>query len=178
MNRISRVALVLAAAVALATTAFAQMPPTPGPEHEILKRDVGTWDFTLEMTIPGMGPLTMNGTETNTLMAGRWLLGEFKGEVMGTTLEGHGIRGWDPDKKAYVGVSVDSMSTSFSQSETTYDEKTNTLKGTSESQNPMGGRSKSRVESTWPTPETRVMKIWGPDATAEPTMKITYTRRK
>ena len=27
--------------------------PTPGPEHEMLKKDVGTWDATVEMF---MGP--------------------------------------------------------------------------------------------------------------------------
>lgn len=178
MNRLLRLAALLAVAVAFASAASAQMPPVPGPEHEVLKKDVGTWDFTMEMTVPGMGPLTMSGTETNTLLAGRWLVAETKGEVMGMTFEGRGMSGWDPDKKAYVGVWADSMSTSFNQSESTYDEKTNTLKGSTETANPAGGRSKSRTEATWPTADTRVVRIWGPDAGAEPTMKITYTKRK
>jgi hypothetical protein len=75
-------------------------------------------------------------------------------------------------------VWADSMSTSFNQSESTYDAKTNTLKGSTETANPAGGRSRSRTEATWPTADTRVVKIWGVEAFAEPTMKITYTKRK
>ena len=35
--------------------AAAQMPPppTPGPEHAILKEDVGTWDASIELVMPG-----------------------------------------------------------------------------------------------------------------------------
>ena len=88
----------------LAVPALAQAPPMPGPEHEILKRDAGTWDVVMEMQFPGMPPMTMYGTETSTLLAGRWLVTEFRGEMMGMTFEGQGISGWDPAKKAYVGV--------------------------------------------------------------------------
>jgi len=45
--------------LALAAPALAQMPPmpTPGPEHETLKKDVGTWDATVEMFMaPGAPP--------------------------------------------------------------------------------------------------------------------------
>ena len=45
----------LALALCVATPALAQAPPVPqpGPEHEMLKKDVGTWDATVEMF---MGP--------------------------------------------------------------------------------------------------------------------------
>lgn len=162
----------------LAVPAIAQGPPMPGPEHEVLKRDAGTWDVVLEMQVPGMGPMTMTGTETSTLVAGRWLVTEFRGEMMGTTFEGRGIAGWDPAKKAYVGVWADSMSTSLSQSESTYDAATNVMKGWMEMPDPSGGKTKAPTEEAWPTPDTRLIKVFGPDGSAEPTMKMTYTRRK
>lgn len=165
-------------ALALAAAAFAQSPPMPGPEHELLKKDVGVWDCVLEMTIPGAPPMTMNGVETNTLVAGRWLVSEFKGEMMGQVFEGRGITGWDPAKMAYTGVWVDSMATSISVAESTLDAATSTLKGWMEMPDPAGGKSKAKTEATWPTPETRLVKVFGPDGSAEPFMKMTYTKRK
>lgn len=48
-----------------AASALAQPPvPQPGPEHDVLKRDVGAWDVTMEMTAPGMPPFQMTGVET------------------------------------------------------------------------------------------------------------------
>jgi len=150
----------------------------PGPEHEILKRDAGVWDVVMEMQFPGMQPMTMNGTETSTLLAGRWLVTEFRGEIMGMTFEGRGLGGWDPEKKAYVGVWADSMSTSLSHSESTHDAATNTMKGWMEMADPSGGKSKARTEQTWPTADTRVVKVFGADGSPEPVMKMTYTKRK
>jgi hypothetical protein len=164
-------------ALAFAAPALAQGPPMPGPEHEILKRDVGVWDVVMDMNIPGMGPFTMTGVETNTLMSGRWVITEFKGEAMGMAFENRGITGWDPDKKAYVGVWADTMGTSLNTSEGTYDAATNTLKGSMDTAGPMG-RARMRSEATWPTPDTRLVKVFSPDGGAEPFMKITYTKRK
>lgn len=169
--------LVPALVLAFAAAAFAQGPPMPGPEHEVLKKDVGVWDVVMEMSFPGMGPMTMTGVETNTLLSGRWLVTEFKGEVMGMGFESHGITGWDPEKAAYVTASADTMSTSINTGEATHDAATSTLKGWMETSGPMG-KSKSRTEATWPTADTRLVKVFGPDGSPEPFMKITYTKRK
>lgn len=176
MKAAARLAPVLT--MALAGAAFAQGPPMPGPEHEILKRDVGVWDTVMEMSFPGAPPMTMMGVETNTLLSSRWLISEFRGEIMGQAFEGRGMTGWDPEKKAYVAVWADSMSTSINQGESTHDAATNTAKGWMETASPMGGRSRSRTEASWPTADTRVVKIFGPDGSTEPFMKMTYTRRK
>jgi hypothetical protein len=115
-------ALRLAPALTLlfAAGALAQAPPVPGPEHEILKRDVGVWDVVVEMLFPGAPPMTMSGVETNTLVAGRWLVSEFRAEMMGQAFEGRGITGWDPGKKVYTGVWVDSMGTSLNLAEASH----------------------------------------------------------
>ena len=43
-----------------------EMPlPKPGPEHEILKQDVGTWDGSIEMKEPGGKTELSKGVETN-----------------------------------------------------------------------------------------------------------------
>ena len=88
--------------------------PTPGPEHEMLKKDVGTWDATVEMFMaPGAPPAVSKGTETVTMLGGFWQVGEFKSEMIGQPFEGQGITGYDPAKKKFVGTWVDTMSTGF-----------------------------------------------------------------
>jgi hypothetical protein len=43
-------AVTLVAGLSVSVAAQGPMPPQPGPEHEILKKDVGVWDATLEIT--------------------------------------------------------------------------------------------------------------------------------
>jgi len=176
-----RAAACLAATLTLglAAGAYAQgpPPPQPGPEHEILKRDVGVWDATIEMAAPGMPPTTMIGVETSTLMAGRWLVTEWESDMMGQPFEGHGITGWDPAKGAYVGVWADSMNTELSYSESTFDPETNTLTGWMEMPDPMGGKTRAKTVEEWPDENSRVIKIY-PDGSDEPFMTMTYERRK
>jgi hypothetical protein len=105
------------------------------------------------------------------------LIADFKGEVMGMTFESHALTGWDPEKKAYVAVSGDTMSTAMSTGESTFDAATSTRKGWIESTGPMG-RTRSSSEETWPTADTRLVKIFAQDGSTEPVMKITYTKRK
>ena len=139
MHRTVRlVAIALAVAALFAAgpgSAWAQqdMPPMPkpGPEHEILKMDAGTWDAVVEMfAAPGQPPATSKGTETSALMGGLWLVSEFKGDMMGSPFEGRGIFGYDLTKKKYVGVWVDSMSAGIAHVESTYDATTKTMTGT------------------------------------------------
>src|SRR5262245_51395340 len=93
--------------------------PKPGPEHEILKKDVGVWDATVETTMaPGGKPSVSKGVETNALLGdGLWLIQDFKGEFAGVPFQGHGVAGYDSSKKKYVGTWVDSMSTGLSTTE-------------------------------------------------------------
>lgn len=170
---------ILFAALTLPARAQGPQLPRPGPEHEILKKDVGVWDATLEMKPgPGMPPMTMTGTETSTLVGGRWLVTEFHSEMMGQPFEGRGLAGWDPDKKAYVGVWVDTMSTRFSHSESTYDPETKTLTGWMEMPNPMGGTSRAKTIEEWPDEGTRIIRIYSTPDAPEPFMTMTYKKRK
>ena len=175
-----RASACLAVILALAAGAGAQgpAPPQPGPEHEILKRDAGTWDATIEMSMPGAPPMTMTGVETSTLMAGRWLVTEWTSEMMGQPFEGHGISGWDPAKKAYVTVWVDSMNTEISHGEASYDPETDSLIGWMEMPDPMGGKSKVKTVEEWPDEDTRLVRFFGPDGGDEPFMTFTYEKRK
>ena len=159
-----------------------EMPiPKPGPEHEILKKDVGVWDATVEtMMAPGGKPNVSKGVETNTLLGdGLWLIQDFRGEFAGTPFQGHGIAGYDPSKKKYVGTWVDSMSTGLSTTEGTYDPKTKTMTARFEGLGPDGTLTKMRTTSEWKDANTRVFTMYSPAGQGEEfaMMKITYKRR-
>ena len=159
-----------------------EMPiPKPGPEHEILKQDVGVWDATIEtMTEAGGKPNVAKGLETNSLLGGGlWLFQDFKGEFMGAPFQGHGVTGYDPSKKKYVGTWVDSMSTSLSLTEGTYDPQTKTMTARFEGPGPDGAMMKMRTTSEWKDDNTRVFTMYSPAGRGEEfaMMKITYKRR-
>lgn len=171
-----------------AKTTQAAMPegmpplPKPGPEQDLLKRDVGVWDATVEMMMgpPGTAPAASKGVETNTLLGGLWLVTDFKGDMMGMPFQGHGTTGWDPDKKKYVGTWVDTMSTSVSTSEGTYDPAAKSMTSWMEAKDPTGATTKMKTVSEWKDKDTRVFTMYAPPpggGADMQTMRITYKRR-
>jgi hypothetical protein len=170
----------LVSLLAAAVPALAQMPPPPpsGPEHEMLRRDVGVWDATIEMFgPPGAPPMVSKGTETVTMLGPFWQVGDFKAEMFGQPFEGKGITGYDPAKKKYVGTWVDTISTSISTVEGTYDAAKRTMTGTMEGVGPDGAMTKTKQTTEWTDADTRVFTMYAPDG-ATPMMKISYKRRK
>src|SRR5580692_10622765 len=78
-------------------------PPAPGPEHRVFEKDVGTWDADVEVRMPGAPLQTSRGVAVNRLVCGGlWLVGDFRNETSG--FEGHGVYGYDPQTKKYVGT--------------------------------------------------------------------------
>jgi len=159
------------------------MPPAPkpGPEHAILKRDEGVWDARVEMQMgpPGTPAQVSSGVETNTLIGGLWLVSDFKGTMEGQPFRGHGTFGYDALKKKYVGIWVDSMSTSLMRTEGDYDAVAGTLTMVGEGPGPDGNLVNYREVMRWPDPATRVFTMFmsGPDGKEAPAMSITYKRK-
>jgi uncharacterized protein DUF1579 len=175
----------LVACCSLAAAGYAQQGPPipkPGPEHEILKQDVGTWDATVEMAEPGKPtPTVSKGTETTSLVGGFWAVSDFKSEMMGQPFEGRGTVGFDTNKKKYVSTWVDSMSTGFMTGEATYDPKTKTMTGFVEGFDPgQGSNVKMKQTTEYKDADSKVFTMYmtGPDGKEVPMMKITYKRRK
>jgi hypothetical protein len=129
MSRSLSLAVLLAL---LAIPAAAQEPqfPKPGPEHEHLKKLAGTWDAVMKMpdapdTMPGIAVYKME-------CDGMWLTSDFKMDVPNFKFQGKGLDGYDQNKKKYVAVWVDSMSSAPMFMEGTHDQKTNTTTMTGE----------------------------------------------
>jgi hypothetical protein len=181
----ARIAVVVVfCATALAATPGGQQPPTPkpGPEHELLKMDVGTWDATVEiMAEPGKPPMKSKGVEVNTLgCSGLCLITDFKGDMMGSPFHGHGVTSWDFAKKKYVGSWMDSMSAGLNIGESTYDQAGKKWTGTMEGPDMTGKSMTMRSVVEVKDASTRVFTLYGtgPDGKEAESMRITYKRRK
>ena len=96
---------IVSVVAALLRSASAQEQRTDGPahqEHELLKKDVGTWDAIVTVS-PSEGAEAMEskGTETNELLTGgMWLVSRFEGEVAGMPFTGVGTFGYDPRRRS------------------------------------------------------------------------------
>lgn len=156
--------------------ALAQEPPKPGPEHEKLKELAGTWDAIMKM-----GDSESNGTMVWKMdLGGLWLTSEFQGEFGGEKFSGKGFDSFDPIKKKYVGVWVDSMSTSPMVSEGTYDKEGKVLTMTGEGPGMDGKPTKHKMTTERKDKNTMVFTVFGPgpDGKEGPMFSITYKRRK
>lgn len=186
--KIARIVTALAVVTFVAGVVHAaaqQAPPMPkpGPEHEVLKMDVGTWDAAVEsFQGPGQPPAKSKGVEVNTIgCGGLCLITDFKGELMpGVSFQGHGVATWDAPKKKYRGSWTDSMSQGLAIAESTWDAEAKKSTGTMEGPGMTGEVVKMRTVVEYPTPTTRVMTAFGPgpDGKEAQMLKITYTKRK
>jgi hypothetical protein len=124
-------ALILLIPFWAATACLAKQPglPKPGPEHDALKKMEGSWDAAL--TVLGSIKSTAEMTYI-TECGGLWGMQDLKGDFGGTPLHTKHLHGYDPVKKKYISVQVDSMSTVPMILEGTYDESKTVLTQTGE----------------------------------------------
>jgi hypothetical protein len=176
--------VVTAAPVIIAQSGGQQAPPMPkpGPEHEVLKLEEGTWDAVVEFTVaPGAPTEKSKGVEVNTIgCGGLCMITDFKGQAMGAAFHGHGIVTWDAGKKKYVGSWTDSMSRGLAITEGTWDPAKKQGTGTMEGPDMTGQVVKTRSVSEHRPDGTRVFTAYapGPDGKEMQVMRITYSRRK
>ena len=153
--------------------------------YKLLATEEGVWDADIKMMVPGadgkIETTTSKGVETNRMLAGKWLISDFKGEMFGSKFEGHGTNGYDAKKNKYIATWVDTMSVHIDTLEGTYDEKTKTLTLNSESETPDGKPMKMRLETRFNVDGTRTFSLYAKeDGQKDFTkgMEIQYTKRK
>ena len=180
--------LVAVGAGAAVGATFAQEPQDaaaqvlkPGPEHDVLKKDEGTWTATVKhWPSADAKPMEMTGTEVNTLECnGLWMMSHF--DSQDGTFSGRGLSGWDAGKKKYVSVWVDCGSMYMAQSEGTTDKDKKAVTYSGKCPNPETGKmqtnrstlehvdANNRKFTVWTTPEG------GKEFKA---LEINYTRSK
>ena len=176
MRKVSVLLATIGAVLFISAVTQAQEIPQPGPEHKKLKELEGTWD-----TIVKMGTEETKGLAVYKMdLGGLWLVSDFQGEFGGMKFTGKGLDGYDPIKKKYVGVWVDSWSTSPLISEGTFDKDGKVMTMTGEGPGPDGKPVKYKMVTEHKDKDTMLFTMYGPgpDGKEAPVFSITYKRRK
>ncbi len=154
----------------------------PTKQHELLKKDVGTWDATVKIwPVKGAQSIKSKGTEKNELLkGGLWLVSRFEGQAAGMPFVGVGTSGYDPVEKKYVGTWVDTMTPHLMTTTGEYDEDATTFTGTAEGRDAMSGEPyKAKLVARYIDDDTRVFEMHMPGEDGEywKMMQIDYKRR-
>ena len=172
---------ILAILICLLSThhCFAQFPSATA-EHAVLKKEVGSWDATVKMWVagPDKDPVTSTASETNKMMGEMWLVSDFTSTIRGQSFSGHGIFGYDPEKKKYTGTWVDSMMPSMAIMAGDDKEK-ETMTYLMDGKGPDGKPQKTKLVTVFKDKDTRVMMMFA-EAEREfvKSMEMIYTRKK
>ena len=175
--------LVAVCALLVTQTAGAQDGPASPftPEHELLKKDVGTWDTTITVWPgPGAEPIVSHGRETSELLpGGLWLVTRFEGEMAGVPTVGSGTWGYDPAEKKYVGIWVDSNSPHPTIIRGVHDPETKTTTSTAEGRDLKSGQATCcKLITQYTDDGKRQCDIYasGPDGQSWKVMEFQYKR--
>jgi hypothetical protein len=161
----------------LTQSVWSQDAATPGPEHKMLKELEGTWDATIKTE----GGPSSKGVAVYKMECGDlWLVSDFNGSFGEMKFQGRGLDGYDPEKKKFIAVWIDSMTASPMIFEGTYDAKTKTQTMLGEGKGPDGKPAKYKNVTTTPDKDHQTFKMYliGPDGKDNLMMTIDYTRRK
>lgn len=149
-------------------------PPSPGPEHRVFEKDVGEWDARVEVYVGPVPSASTGRMSTRLACGGLWLVSDYRGD---SGFEGHGMWTWDPQKRKYVGVWADGMTTFVAPGEGTWDPATRTMTFHYEAK--LGDRLVRWRQTTQTVDDdTQVFRSFMPDTATKEMMKATYTRRR
>jgi hypothetical protein len=157
------------------------MSAKPGKEHELLKKFEGEWDLVAKfMMEPGKEPAPSKGKEScKLILGGLFLVTTVDSEMFGGKFAGHGVLGYDLQKKKYAGSWVDSLNTAMYLVEGTLegDVLTERMEGTEPG---TGAPLKLRLVHELKSADQRATRFFVtfPDGKEVETGTITYQRRK
>jgi len=155
---------------------------SPGDAHKKLNAMVGDFDTKVTSWMaPGAPPSTSTGKSHNTwALDGRWVEQRFTGSFMGKPFHGIGFTGYDNMKKKYVGMWMDTFTTSVmtSTGDIGADGK---YTFESSMDDPVSGKTLPVKEVvTVMDNDHHMMEMWTPDPSGSmfKMMEISYTRAK
>lgn len=155
----------------------------PGPMHKSMEKFVGEWTTASKMFMdPGAPPMESAGSaKFHMAMSGRFLVQEFKGDMMGMPYEGMGYTGFDNNRKMFVSNWMDSTSTGIMSMKGSLDQTGKIMTQFGEMDEPMSGEMGKviRSQTTWVDDNTFKFTM-AEVMYGEPfvVMEITYTKKK
>lgn len=183
-QRLHPICIALVAAFIMPGFVAAQIPG-PTEAHKLLQKDVGTWKAKMTMFIAPDGtqlpqPMVSEGMETNRMIGGMWLIGDFEGKIAGMDFKGHSVSGYDGKSKKYTGSWVDSMTPTVSHMTGVHDKKSNSMVWEMTSIGPEGKPMKGKsVQEYKDDGKTRVFTMYNPVPGKDEmvkSMQIIYTK--
>lgn len=163
----------IVAALAISSAAAQPPMPKPGPEHAQLKKLEGIWD-----TVMKMGPNESKGVASYKMdLGGLWLASTFESSMAGEKFSGRGFDSYDADKKKYVGVWFDNMSTKPMILEGTFDVAAKTMTMSGDAPGMDGKMVKHKIVTVMPDDNTINFAMYVGDG-KQPEFTIVYKRRK
>jgi hypothetical protein len=148
------------------------------PEHEVFKKDVGTWDAEIEVRPgPGAPVQRSRGVSENRLVGGgAWLVTDYRAD---SGFEGHGVYGFDQTRNKYVGTWVDSMRRFLVIAEGFWDPEGKKMTYRGEAKMPDGRVVQWREETTTVGKDHQVFRSFLrlPDGSDFEMMTVNYRRR-
>lgn len=126
--------LSLVCLLSLAASITLAQEVTPGPQHKKLAELEGTWN----LSIKSDGGDSTGKSVYKMECGGLWLTSDFQSDFGGMKFQGKGMDGYDPAKKKYVSVWVDSLATAPMLFEGDFDAKGEKLTMTCKSTMPGG----------------------------------------
>lgn len=122
---------------------------TPNENHKRLDPLVGSWETTTSMWMdgPGKPPTTTKGSsEIKWAFDGRFIMQEFKGEMMGKPMNGVGFTGYDNMNKKFVTFWIDNTATAMFLAEGNFDPSGKVLSLYGKMDEPMTGEHDKNVK--------------------------------
>ena len=154
---------------------------TPGPAHKALEAFVGNWKAEAKcFAEPGGAPQVSQATaKSSWTLNGRFVEGEFHGEMMGKKFTGRSLMGYDNTKQKFNSAWVSDVQTSMFTSEGKGDSgfKVITLEGKGDC--PATGRKDVPMKQVFRvlSPDKYTFEMFdGSTGKEVRTMEITYTR--
>lgn len=158
--------------------------PKPGKHHEHIKAFEGKFDFVAKFMMPDGKTEESKGTQTNTMgCGGLFLIMDASGaEMMGQKFHGHGLWGYDEQKKKYTSVWVDNMAdyVQIGEGECSDEGKTITMWVNIKTMEDATKWAKMKEVSKLVDKDhtTLAFSMTGPDGKEMEVGKIEYTRKK
>ncbi len=131
------------AGLVLTGSVRAQEAFKPTEQHRELAKEAGVWDAEVKVFLQGpeAPPQVSKGvSESELLPGGLWLTSKFEGKVADMPFSGRGLSGYDPSKKKFVDVWVDSTDPHVTLLEGEYDAATKTVTSLGKSTDPQSGK--------------------------------------
>ncbi len=155
----------------------------PGEHHKHLDQFVGQFDYVIKHRMAAEGPWMESTGESKSrwVMGGRYVIDDTVGKDPAMPFAGMGITGYDNQKKQYVSVWLDNMSTGLTLSHGTCDSSGKEFTFSGKMDNPMTGNKNEPYKYVirMINNQKHVMEWWGqgPDGKMFQSMEITYTRK-